>query len=197
MTTDVAACAASLGFVMAQAAAALKKPAVVEADVPEDGADGPLSEGEARRFGGKKIVLFVVLPLLIVAGAVGAVLFSGVADNLLGRGEHAEKAPPVKPAVFFDMPELLVNLNTGGRRVSFLKLSIALELTDPADVPKVQLLLPRLIDSFQVYLRELRLEDLRGSAGIYRLREDLLARVNEAAKPVKIKDVLFKEMLVQ
>jgi flagellar protein FliL len=99
--------------------------------------------------------------------------------------------------VFFDMPELLVNLNTGGRRVSFLKLSIALELTDPADVPKVQLLLPRLIDSFQVYLRELRLEDLRGSAGIYRLREDLLARVNEAAKPVKIKDVLFKEMLVQ
>jgi flagellar protein FliL len=64
-------------------------------------------------------------------------------------------------------------------------------------VPKVQLLLPRLIDSFQVYLRELRLEDLRGSAGIYRLREDLLARVNEAAKPVKIKDVLFKEMLVQ
>lgn len=181
-------------------AAALKKPAPGDAarELPEDDAeDGQATELEARRFGGKKIVLFIVLPLFIIAAAAVAVIFSGAADGLLGRGEHAEKAAAAKPAVFFDMPELLVNLNTGGRRVSFLKLSIALELTDPADVPKVQLLMPRLIDSFQVYLRELRLEDLRGSAGVYRLREDLLARVNDTAKPVKIKDVLFKEMLVQ
>ncbi|MFX9073467.1 flagellar basal body-associated FliL family protein, partial [Acinetobacter baumannii] len=57
--------------------------------------------------------------------------------------------------------------------------------------------LPRIIDNFQVYLRELRLDDLKGSAGMYRLREELLLRVNMAAQPVKIKDVLFKEMLVQ
>jgi flagellar FliL protein len=182
---------------MAQAAA-LKKPAAEAVrDIPEeDEAEGQYPEAEARRFGGKKIVLFIVLPVLIIAAAIGAVIVSGAADKFLGRGEHADKVAS-KPAVFFDMPELLVNLNTGGRRVSFLKLSISLELTDPADVPKVQLLMPRLIDSFQVYLRELRLEDLRGSAGVYRLREDLLARVNEIAKPVKIKDVLFKEMLVQ
>jgi flagellar FliL protein len=81
--------------------------------------------------------------------------------------------------------------------VTFLKLSVSLELADQQDVAKMQLLVPRLQDNFQVYLRELRLEDLRGSAGVYRLREDLLARVNEAAKPVKVKDVLFREMLVQ
>jgi flagellar FliL protein len=181
---------------MAQAAA-VKKAAPTEA---ENDSSDEATEGAAeapRRFGGKKIVLFIVLPLVVVVAAIGAVLFSGMADGLLGKGEHAEKAPVVKPAVFFDMPELLVNLNTGGKRVSFLKLSIALELNDPTDVPKIQLLMPRLIDSFQVYLRELRLEDLRGSAGVYRLREDLLARVNEAAKPVQVKDVLFKEMLVQ
>lgn len=183
---------------MAQAAA-VKKAAPTEVDndsADESGADGAAEAGP-RRFGGKKIVLFIVLPLVVVVAAVVAVLFSGMADGLLGKGEHAEKAAVVKPAVFFDMPELLVNLNTGGKRVSFLKLSIALELNDPTDVPKIQLLMPRLIDSFQVYLRELRLEDLRGSAGVYRLREDLLGRVNEAAKPVQVKDVLFKEMLVQ
>ena len=183
---------------MAQAAAALKKPAQVEADseLEEDLGDG-LPEAEGRRFGGKKIVLFIVLPLVVVIAAAVAVLTTGVADSLLGRGEHSERSAPVKPAVFFDMPELLVNLNTGGRRVTFLKLSISLELADPQDIPKVQLLLPRLVDNFQVYLRELRLEDLRGSAGVYRLREDLLMRVNDAAKPVKVKDVLFREMLVQ
>jgi flagellar FliL protein len=57
--------------------------------------------------------------------------------------------------------------------------------------------MPRIIDNFQVYLRELRLDDLRGSAGIYRLREELLMRVNTAAQPVHVKDVLFREMLVQ
>ena len=56
---------------------------------------------------------------------------------------------------------------------------------------------PRIIDHFQVYLRELRVEDLRGSAGIYRLREELLARVNAAVKPTKVENVLFREVLVQ
>jgi flagellar FliL protein len=185
---------------MAQAAAALKKPAPAEEknQADEEAAEDQVAEAEARRFGGKKIVLFIVLPALVIVMAIVGVLFSGLADGLLGKGKPSSvKAAPVKPAVFFDMPELLVNLNTGGRRVSFLKLSVALELTDPADVPKIQILMPRLIDSFQVYLRELRIEDLQGSAGVYRLREDLLARVNETAKPVAIKDVLFKEMLVQ
>jgi len=58
-------------------------------------------------------------------------------------------------------------------------------------------LLPRIIDNFQVYLRELRVGDLKGSAGIYRLREELLTRVNSAIAPSKVKGVLFKEMLVQ
>ena len=65
------------------------------------------------------------------------------------------------------------------------------------DVARLRTLSPRIIDNFQVYLRELRVEDLRGSAGIYRLREELLARVNAAVHPTKVKDVLFKDMLVQ
>ena len=72
-----------------------------------------------------------------------------------------------------------------------------LELENKEDVSKVQAVLPRIIDNFQVYLRELRIEDLRGSAGLYRLREELLTRVATAAAPAKVSDVLFKEMLVQ
>ena len=58
-------------------------------------------------------------------------------------------------------------------------------------------LLPRIIDRFQVYLRELRAEDISGSAGVYRLKEELLGRVNKAIEPAKVSDVLFREMLVQ
>ncbi len=108
------------------------------------------------------------------------------------EGEEAECA-----AVFYDLQELLVNLNSGGRKSSFLKIRVSLELASARDKAKMDTIMPRVIDNFQTYLRELRIADLRGSAGMYRLREELLVRVNAAAAPAKIKDVLFKEMLIQ
>lgn len=152
-----------------------------------------------KKWSGKRIVLFIVLPLLVVIGGGAAgVYFTGI----LGFGGTAaakvEKKPePVHTAIFFDVPDLLVNLNTNGRRTSFLKLKVALELGKEEDQKILEKVLPRVVDSFQVYLREMRPEDLRGSAGLYRLREDLLARAQTAAKPAEVKDVLFKEMLIQ
>jgi flagellar FliL protein len=168
----------------------------------EEGKDAA-PEGAKKRFSGKKIILFFVLPVLLVVGTAAGVYFSGAADGLLGKKEDKAAIEKAKQealrakAIFFDLPELLVNLNSTGRRTNFLKISISLELPGEADVTQIKQLLPRIIDSFQVYMRELRVSDLQGSAGMYRLREDLLRRVNEAARPVKINDVLFKEMLIQ
>jgi flagellar FliL protein len=100
--------------------------------------------------------------------------------------------------VFYDdMPDMLVNLNTGTRKSSFLKLHVSLQIESDEDKAKIKVLQSRIVDTFQTYLRELRLEDLKGSAGLYRLREELLMRVNAAVAPVKVDDVLFTEMLVQ
>jgi len=74
---------------------------------------------------------------------------------------------------------------------------VSLELTDGRDISRIESVMPRIMDNFQVYLRELRIEDLKGSAGMYRLREELLTRVNAAIAPAKVQDVLFREMLVQ
>jgi len=168
-----------------------------------DGADGAEGESGGKRMSAKKIVLFFVLPVMLLIGAGAAAYFMGFADSLLGKKTDPAAAAKAKleeqrsKAVFFDLPELLVNLNAPGRRSNFLKISISLELPFDADVKQLEVVMPRIVDSFQVYLRELRVSDLKGSAGIYRLREDLLRRVNEAAKPVKINDVLFKEVLIQ
>ena len=113
-------------------------------------------------------------------------------------GERAAARAEAGPgATFYDLPEMLVNINTAGHKRSFLKLRVSLELTNETDVNMVENVLPRIIDSFQVYLRELRLEDLQGAAGMYRLRAELLMRVNAAVRPAQVKDVLFKEMIVQ
>lgn len=98
---------------------------------------------------------------------------------------------------FVEVPTMLVNLNTDDGTPRFLRLSVQIELKSAGDYAAVEAALPRVVDQFQTYLRELRVKDLRGSAGIYRLQMELLWRVNKAAAPVKIKDVLFQEILIQ
>ena len=172
--------------------------------VEGDGADNSEEESEGRRksghLAGKKIVLFYVLPVLLIAMAGAGVYFSGLANGLLGieEGEGQLLAEEWEgPAVYYDLPEMLVNLNTSGRRAGYLKISVSLEVASEEDLDHLAKVLPRIIDNFQVYLRELRVEDLRGSAGLQRLREELLLRVSNAAKPARIRNILFREMLVQ
>ena len=162
---------------------------------------------EAKKGGmsGKKLVLFVVLPLLLVSGGGASAFFMGALDGLLGKEAAAPEvaaidsaaSPTAGEGVFFDLQEMLVNLNTGGRKTHYLKISVSLEVGSEDDVLQLQRVMPRIVDSFQVYLRELRIEDLHGSAGLQRLREELLLRVNSAAQPTVVRDVLFREMLVQ
>lgn len=98
---------------------------------------------------------------------------------------------------FVEIPTMIVNLNSDEGETRFLRLTVQLELENAADRGSVEAVMPRVVDQFQTYLRELRVKDLRGSAGIYRLQMELLWRVNQAAAPVKVKDVLFQEILIQ
>src|SRR5690606_7555433 len=140
---------------------------------------------------------FIVLPLLLLIGVGVGVYFSGLlGSDPVPEETSQEAAPPPPPAqaVFFDLPEIIVNLNSTGRRSTFLKMNISLELQNPSDIGRINEVMPRNIDNFQVYLRELRIEDLQGSAGMYRPREELLRRVNLAVRPARVRDVLFREM---
>jgi flagellar FliL protein len=167
-----------------------------EGEAPAEGAEG---EPQPKKMSGKKLVLFIILPALLGMGGLGG---AGWFFFMRGSG-HAEEAhadahaPPPPAAVFMNLPEMIVNLDSGGRRANFLKINIALEVASATDVPRIEAVMPRIVDNFQIYLRALRVEDLRGSAGMFRLREELLARVNTAAQPARINDVLFREMLVQ
>jgi len=139
-----------------------------------------------------KLIIMVAGALLLIGGGTAAFFM------LHGKAEEQHAAEPVKPVVFLDVPDVLVNLsNVGGEKTQYLKVKIVLELADQAMVPQVQALLPRVIDAFQTYLRELRPSDLEGSAGLYRLRDELTRRVNLAIAPGHVNAVLFKEIVVQ
>ncbi len=167
----------------------------LDAELDED-------EGVARKkFSGKKLVLFVILPVVLILGGLVGAFLMGAFDSLLGVGEAEETEQKMlevpKEVSFFDLPEMVVNLNTGGKQSTYLKISVALELENADAKSHLESLMPRVVDQFQVYLRELRREDLSGSAGLYRIKEELLLRVNAAVQPYVINDVLFKEFIVQ
>lgn len=188
-----------------------------DAAVGEEGADDTdvVAAGSARNFTPKKIVLFVVLPLLLIVGGGVGLYFSGMLDKVFphkavncesakagdkGFSECAaiqDAAASSQPGVFLNMPDMIVNLNSSGKQPRFLKVSLKLELNSAEDEKNLAPLLPRVVDQFQMYLRELRIEDLRGTSGIYRMKIELLSRVRAAVPNIKVRDVLFQEILVQ
>ncbi len=164
--------------------------------------DGEKVDGEAtvraRRLPGKKLVLFIAFPMLLIGLAGAGVYFSGLADSLIGVGEGGLMSEEEQgPSFYYEIPDMLVNLNSSGRKTGYLKISISVEVASEDDAGEIEAVLPRIVDSFQVYLRELRVEDLSGSAGLQRLREELLTRVSNAAAPTVVRDILFREMLIQ
>ncbi|HET6197509.1 MAG TPA: flagellar basal body-associated FliL family protein [Acetobacteraceae bacterium] len=148
--------------------------------------------------GGRRRLILLGAPVALVGTGAG-LWFSGLLPGLLGM-RHAEKTAeteaPLTP-VYFDLPELIANLNSNPQRPSYVKLTVRLEVMKPQDVERLKATMPRLQDLFLTYIREMRPQELRGSAGTYRLREELIARANLAAAPAKITDVLFTQMLIQ
>ena len=187
------------------------KPA--EGAAAEGGADGAApAEGEAKPAGKSKLMIIIAAAVVLLIGGGAGLYFSGIlggakkpadaaAAGKDAAGKEGEKGKDGKEgaatAVFLPIPTMIVNLTSDDGTPRYLRLTVQLELKDEKDLKAVQTVIPRVIDQFQTYLRELRVKDLRGSAGIYRLQMELLWRVNQAAAPVEVKDVLFQEILIQ
>jgi flagellar FliL protein len=173
-------------------------------------ADDAEAEGAAKGKPKSKKKLF------IIAGAAAAVVILGgggayfaLAGGEHGGGEHgaaeqaeAHEAPahvePAKSIAYVDLPEILVNLATiDQQKQRYVRLNIALEVDKPEMAAAIKPMMPRVLDSFQTHLRELRPDDIRGSSGAYKLKEELLRRVNVAVAPARVEAVLFKDIVVQ
>jgi len=158
---------------------------------PAEGADG--ADAIPGKKGKLKLLIALVGFVAILGGGGGWFFF------MRGHGEevHAE-APPPKPPSFVEVPDMMVNLvGAPGERVQYLRVKIVLEVKEEKQVEAIKPNLPRVTDLFQTYLRELRPSDINGSAGLFRLKEELTKRVNNAVAPQQVSAVLFKEIVVQ
>jgi flagellar FliL protein len=165
---------------------------MAEGEQAEGAAEG--TEAAAAPKGKLKLIIAVV-GLLVILGGGAATYFFVFRHG--GEEVHAE-APPPKPPSFVEVPDMMVNLvGAPGERVQYLKVKLVLEVKEEKQVEAIKPSMPRVTDIFQSYLRELRPTDLNGSAGLFRLKEELTKRVNVALAPNQINAVLFKEVVIQ
>ena len=159
-------------------------------------AEGAADAAEAAPAPKGKLKLMIAVVVVLAIAVGGATWFFFFRSH--GDEHHAEAAPPPKPPAYVEVPDLLVNLiGLPGERVQYLKAKIVLEVKEEKQAEAIKPSLPRVTDLFQTYLRELRPSDLNGSAGLFRLKEELTKRVNAAVSPSQVSAVLFKEVLVQ
>lgn len=149
-----------------------------------------------------------LLAAVLVAGGIGArsALASGgeeKKDEKKGekKGEGGAPVAPVTGAPggpqFYDLPDIMVNIDSEGRAPAFLKTKIALQVAKAEDATVIQGFLPRILDEAQLYMREIRLSTLKNPKTLERLRLEMLARVRRVVRPIKVNDLLFREFLVQ
>lgn len=168
---------------------------------PKPAEDGAPAEGAAEGGGkSKKKLIIIVAGVLLLAGAGGGGWFFFLKKPSAEQIAAAEAAKNAKkPVAFIEMKDMMISIAGGPQqeRQPMIKIKVVLETADAKISDEIKPLLPRVEDAFQVFMRELRPSDLEGSAGMYRLKEELLRRVNVTVFPAKIDAVLFKELLIQ
>ncbi len=168
---------------------------VAEMDVAA-GEDADEQEGGKRKLSKKTLMIVGAGGLvMLLGGGAGAAFMLG----WVGGGSPKEVAleQAQAPRFYYDLPEITVNLANAEQRAQYLRLSVALELGNEEIISVIEPNLPRILDVFQTFLRELRMSDLEGSAGLFRLKHELQRRINLAIFPAEVDAVLFREIIVQ
>lgn len=147
-------------------------------------------------------VMAIVVGFLTALGTVGLFLWPMLhgKDKVDGKKEataEEEDKNHEGEVAFLTLPEILFNLKATKGKGSILKATFVLELRKVLDKEKVEHLKPLIIDQLQSYLRELEVVDIQGSAGLERIRQELLTRINISIAPIKIRQVLVKDFIIQ
>ena len=166
-------------------------------------AEAEIEDGAPAKKGIPKLFIIIgAAAIVVILGGAGLFMFlssssAPAEEDAAHGGASADGAVAAHDTFIFNLPPMIVNLNDPEAEGAFMKLSVALEVANEEMMIEIQPRMAKVVDAFQVYLRELRRSDLEGSAGVYRLKEELLRRVNVSIYPSHVESILFKELLVQ
>lgn len=150
----------------------------------------PPEAKEQPRFSWKWTIIAASGAVLLLGGAVTGTL-------LLTRDNGASSAEESDAAGFVEVPPLVVNLRSANGSARFLRLRLLIVPSSSASGAVIREKLPLIIDRYQPFLRELRPEDLSGSAAVYRIKEELLLRSGDVLGAGIVTDILIQDLIQQ
>ena len=168
-----------------------------ETDAETEDEDGAKPKSKKK----KLIIIGAGVLVLLLAGGGAFMMMGGeeVIEPPAGAGVVAADDPdkPKAKPVFHELPSLLVNLTSEGKQSAYLRVVATLELEPGVDLDLAKAQGASVLDGFQAFLREMRPRDLSGSAGLMRLKEELLVRANASFDKPVVRNVLLTEFLIQ
>ena len=177
-------------------------------EIVEEGAEGAAPAAPKSK---KKLILIGAAAgvLLLGGGGGAAMMLSGgsAKAGTAAEGGHGEEASAasdsgghggeVAKEAFVDVPAMVVNLRSPDGASRFLKLHFMIVPGAKGTPEGIKEKLPLILDSYQPFLRELRPEDLAGSAAVFRIKEEMLIRATDVAGTGVIKDILIQDLVQQ
>lgn len=136
--------------------------------------------------------------LALGGGGLGYAFLGGGSEEAHGEaaaGGHGEGEAGTE--AFVDVPPMLVNLRSPDGAQHMLKLRFMIVPGANGNAQELKKKLPMILDAYQPFLRELRPEDLAGSAAVFCIKEELLLRANNAAGAGSVKDILIQDLVQQ
>ena len=150
------------------------------------------------------VTIFLILNSLLLAGVLAMqVLKPGAAAAPAAAAEagthaKAEAAAPAKagPGPMVRLADFIIHLrNPEAER--YARLSFEIEVGSDLDRDKMTARLPQIRESFIAYLSDQTLEDLRGSEGIRKTKEQLFARLGAIAPEASPRAIYITDLVIQ
>ncbi|AGH49090.1 flagellar basal body-associated protein FliL [Sphingomonas sp. MM-1] len=153
----------------------------------------PIEARPAGRFGKRaKIIAGAVAALVLGGGVAGYALIGG------DKGEDvASAAGDAGSDAYVEVPPMIVNLRSSDAQARFLNLRFIIVAADAGKSEKVRQKLPVILDALQPFLRELRPDDLNGSAAVFRVKEEMMSRATNVLGVGVVRDVLIQDLVQQ
>ncbi|MCU4654319.1 flagellar basal body-associated FliL family protein [Roseibacterium sp. SDUM158016] len=173
----------------------------------------PSSDKSKRSVRGRVVMFALPALALVAAGAAAYLHFFSVADDMSHQSVDADASVEegieiaaaegmAEELTLVPLREIIVNISattaSGVRAQRFLKLNLAIAYDEGVEgAGRVLERQPYIRDAFVDYLRLLNESDLSGSAGLARLRSELLHRARSLAETDAPRELLVVDLVIQ
>jgi len=159
-----------------------------------DTTDATLAEDATPARRGKSGLIVGLAGALALGGGGFFAIFSGMIDPAALLKSEAPAHAPADEVAFVALDPIMISLAPGASARQ-LRFSGQLEV-EPQLAGEVTMLMPRILDVLNTYLRAVDVRDLEQPASVARLRAQMLRRIQVVTGEGRVRDLLITEFIL-